>query len=211
MWPGAWSTTRSRPASWSVMPSVSSSTSSGSLKVSPPKSCWPGHSGRPLAGVGQQRAVIGVNVGRDAPGPADRRHRPDVVDVPMRRQHRDRPQPVLLDDFLDALLSVLTRVDNQALRAWLGRQQVAVRRERASGEPGYQHRVPLALFQPALFPRAPLCPAPLRPAPLHPARGPSSSLTAGLVKAIEIRWPGRRCPAASARQDTGWARLGLEK
>jgi hypothetical protein len=57
----------------------------------------------------------------------------------VRRQHGRGPEPVSLDNFLDALLSILPRVDNQALLAWSGRQHVAVGGERASGEPGYQH------------------------------------------------------------------------
>src|ERR1700678_3939621 len=57
----------------------------------------------------------------------------------MSQQDGGRTEPVSLDNFLDALLSILSRVDNQALLAWTGRQEIAVGRERASGEPGYQH------------------------------------------------------------------------
>jgi hypothetical protein len=74
-----------------------------------------------------------------------------VINVAVRQQDGGRSQPVSLDNFVDALLSVLSRVDNQALRPWFGRQQVAVGSERAGGEPSYQHIVLPVLARAALF------------------------------------------------------------
>ncbi len=184
------------PARSSVRPSASSSTSSGSVKVSPPKSCWPGAEAQPAGRVGQQRAVVGVDVGRDAPGAADRRHRPDVVDVAVRRQHRGRPQPVSLDNFLDALLSVLSRVDNQALLAWSGRQQIAVGRERASGEPGYQHCAATPLGAPG---------------GARPRALPGPSARRGCLQATENCWSAGRWPVVLGSSGHELGAVGTRK
>ncbi len=99
VWPGAWSTVSSTPARVSVIPSVSSQTSSGSVNVRPPKQLL----ARPR---GQSRGP-GRTAAPGRPGgcrpecpsrPADRRHRPHVVDVAVGEQHGDRLQPVLGED-----------------------------------------------------------------------------------------------------------------
>ena len=94
------------------------------------------------AGVGEQRPVGRVDEGRYVPGAAYRGHGPDVIHVAVREQHGGGLQPVPLDNLVDALFSVLARVDNQALLPRAGRDQVAVGGERAGREPGDQHGLP---------------------------------------------------------------------
>ena len=114
-------------------------TSSGSVNLSPAEELLTRPKAQSAAWIGQQRAVLRVNEGGNPLGAAYRRDRPDVINMTMSEQHSCWSQPISLDNLLDALLSVLPRVDNQALLAWAGRKQVAVGSERASGEPGYQH------------------------------------------------------------------------
>src|ERR1035441_9652849 len=109
----------STPASRSVIPSASTLTSSGSVKVRPRSSCWPTWSGKARAGDGGDR--------------------PDGVDMTVRRQHRHRLEPVLCEDLLDPVFRVLARVDDEALLAGPGRHDVAIRGERAGRESGDQH------------------------------------------------------------------------
>lgn len=59
-------------------------------------------------------AVVGMDVGGGV-GPADGRHGVDVVDVPVREQHRGRPQPVLRQHLAQRLLDPDPRVDDDAL------------------------------------------------------------------------------------------------
>src|SRR5262249_27007476 len=94
---------------------------------------------QPPGGVGKQRPVGWVDVGRDVPGSAHRRHRPDVVDVAMGEQDRDRLEPVLGEDLRDARLGVLAWVDDHALLPPAGRHHIAVGGERAGREPGDEH------------------------------------------------------------------------
>src|ERR1700760_1283202 len=112
--PGAWSTTNSTPARVTVIPSASSRTSSGSVKVSPPNNCWSAPSGRAPARVRQQDPVVGVDVGRDVSGPAQRRYRPDVVQVAVGGDRGDRLEPVRSQDLLDPVERVLTGVHDDA-------------------------------------------------------------------------------------------------
>jgi hypothetical protein len=49
-----------------------------------------------------------------------------VVDVTVREQHRDRLQPVAVDELLDPALGILPGVDDDALLAGGRRHQIAV-------------------------------------------------------------------------------------
>jgi hypothetical protein len=106
-----------------------------------------------------------------------------VINVTMSEQYSRWSQPISLDNLVDALLSVLPGVDNQALLTWPGRKQVAVGGERASGEPGYQHS--------ALIGGGP------------PGHARASRVRPG-YRELVIR-------LVRVRQDTGWAQLGLER
>ena len=94
----------------------------------------PGHEVDALARVGEQRPVVRVDVGGDALRPADRRDRPHVIYVTVSEQHRDRLQPVTVEEFLDPPLRVLPRVDDHALLARRRRHQVAVGGEGTCGK-----------------------------------------------------------------------------
>ena len=61
--------------------------------------------------------------------------RPDMVDVTVGEKHRDRLQPVAVDQLLDPPLRVLPRVDDHALLAWGRRDNVAVGGKGTRGKP----------------------------------------------------------------------------
>ncbi|GAA1577916.1 hypothetical protein GCM10009789_34220 [Kribbella sancticallisti] len=65
-----------------------------------------------------------------------------MVDVAVREQDRDRLQLVLLDHLLDPRGGVLSGVDDDALRALAGGDDVTVRAPRTRGEPGDEHDRP---------------------------------------------------------------------
>ena len=72
-------------------------------------------------------------------GAGDRGDAPHVVDVAVGDQHRDRLEPVLADDLVDAGGGVLARVDDDALGAGTGGDDVAVGPPGACGEAGDEH------------------------------------------------------------------------
>ena len=88
-----------------------------------------------LGRVGEQLAVVRVDVCRDALRAAHRRDRPHVVYVTVREQHRDRLQPVAEKKLVYPLLCVLARVDNHALRTTGRRHHIAVGGESTRGKP----------------------------------------------------------------------------
>ncbi len=72
-------------------------------------------------------------------GAAHRDDRGDVVDVAVREDDGDGLEPMLLQRFLDALGGLVARVDDHALLACGGGDQVAVGPPGPGGEPGNQH------------------------------------------------------------------------
>ena len=130
--------TRSRPASGSTSPSVSSRTSSGSLKRQAAEASPPGRR-RPAPGrVGQQVAVLGVDPGRNVARAADRGDRPQWSMWPwvsstatgLSRCSRS---------IVDLVDGVLAWIDDHALLARCGRDDVAVGLEGPCGEAGDEH------------------------------------------------------------------------
>jgi hypothetical protein len=93
------------------------------------------HQRQPLRRVGEHLAVIGMDVGWDPLRAADRSDGPDVIQMTVGEQRRDRLQPVAREKLLNAALRVLTRVDDHALLALSGRDDVAVGRERPGRKP----------------------------------------------------------------------------
>ncbi len=84
------------------------------------------HGAEATARIAQQNPIIGMNPGGNFTSAANRTDRPDVVDVPMGQDHRDRLQPVLADQLVEALFSVLTWVDDHAFLARGWRDDIAV-------------------------------------------------------------------------------------
>ena len=93
----------------------------------------------PIERVVEHRIVVRVQVGRHVTGPADRCHGERVVDVTVREQHRDGLEPELGEHLVELVDHADARVDDDALRARLGRDDVAVGAERGGRESGDEH------------------------------------------------------------------------
>ena len=89
--------------------------------------------------VREQVPVAGVDVGGGVVRAGHRRDAPHVVDVPVRDQHRGGLEPVLADHLGDAGGGVLAGVDDHALAARPGGDDVAVGAPRAGGEACDEH------------------------------------------------------------------------
>src|SRR6516165_3057637 len=87
-----------------------------------------------------------MDIGGDALSAADRRNGPYVVDMTVREQNRGRPEPVLGEDLLDTGHGVLTRIDDHALLAGSGRDDITVRGERPGWEPCDEHKRPFSRY-----------------------------------------------------------------
>ena len=93
--------------------------------------------------------VVGVDVGRGV-GATDRRHGPDVVDVPVRQQHGCRPEAVGRQDLPKGPLHADPWIDDDALLACGRCEHITVGVEREGGERDGQHAGSLtALRKPA--------------------------------------------------------------
>ena len=99
-----------------------------------------------LGRIAEQCAVVRVDVGGYALGPAHRGDRPDVVDVTVREQDSGGPEPVLGEDLLDAGLGVLAGVDDHAFFTGRGRDYITVGRERTGREPCDKHKRPFSRY-----------------------------------------------------------------
>jgi hypothetical protein len=64
----------------------------------------------------------------------------------VREQNRGRPEPVLGEDLLDTGHGVLTRIDDYALLAGSGRDDITVRGERPGWEPCDEHKRPFSRY-----------------------------------------------------------------
>jgi hypothetical protein len=62
-----------------------------------------------------------------------------VIEVPMSEHHRYRLESVLHDQLSDTGNRIHTWIDDDALIAWPGRNQVAVGLPWPGGEGGYEH------------------------------------------------------------------------
>ena len=74
--------------------------------------------------------------------PRDRRDTPHVVDVAVRHQDRRGPQAVCSDDLGDSGRRILAGVDDDALLARAGGDDVAVRAPRPGRERSDEHEGP---------------------------------------------------------------------
>ena len=95
----------------------------------------------PLDRVGQHEPVVGVDVGRAPVGVGDLLRRPDVVDVPVRQQHRGGGEPVLVQNPAERTHRPLAGVDDDGVRPGPLRQHVAVAGQHACRKSGDQHDV----------------------------------------------------------------------
>ena len=124
-------------------PSASSTTSSGSAQVAARPNCCSSIATNAGVEAGervdQPVPVVGVEVGRDAVGAADGRHRVGVVEVAVGQQDGGRPEPVLGEHLGELTEHLDARVDDQALLAGTGRDDVAVGPEDGGGEAVEQH------------------------------------------------------------------------
>src|ERR1700722_1269802 len=87
-----------------------------------------------------------MDIGRYARRSADRGDRPHMVEMTVREQHRGGLQPVLSQDLLDPRLGVLARIDDDALLAGSGRDNLTVGGERPSWEPCDEHNRPFSRY-----------------------------------------------------------------
>ena len=92
-----------------------------------------------LLRVAHHVAVLGVDPGRDVVRAAHRDDRGDMVDVAVGEDDRDGLEPMLRERVLDSLGGLVARVDDHALLAGGGGDQVAVGPPGPGGEPGNQH------------------------------------------------------------------------
>jgi hypothetical protein len=81
-----------------------------------------------------------MDPGRDVIAVAYRRDSEDVIEMPMREQHRYRVKPVLAQQVVQWLLGTLSRVDHDARTTSLMGEQETVRLKRPRGEASDEHR-----------------------------------------------------------------------
>ncbi|GLZ06891.1 hypothetical protein Acsp03_43570 [Actinomadura sp. NBRC 104412] len=208
VWPGAWSTVNDSPRQVQDGAVRQFLHVVGLAQLQPAEELLPGAERQALGRIGQQVAIVRVDVGGDVLGAADGRDGPDVIDMAVGQQHRHRPQPVLAQDLVDPGLGVLAGVDDDALLTRGGRHDIAVRGERSGGEPGDEHCRPS--FRPRGTRRAPggLWPSRRRRSSRAAAgatpgqpRGAFEGTGAALATANEIRRsPCRRRRARTARK-----------
>ncbi len=110
----------------------------GLAELQPPEHL-PCRAREPLGRIRQQFAIVGVDPGGDVTGAAHGHDGPHMVDVTVGQQHRDGLQPMLAQEVVDALDGVLTWIDDHALLARSGSDDVAVGLERPCGKPGDEH------------------------------------------------------------------------
>ena len=99
----------------------------------------------PAIGSVEQVPVVGVDVRGGVVAAGDRRDAPHVVDVAVGDEDGDRLEPVLAHHLVDAVGGVLAGVDDDALGAGAGRDDVAVGPPRSGGEACDEHGWVLAL------------------------------------------------------------------
>src|SRR5690606_8074262 len=92
-------------------------------------------------GIGQHEPVSGVDPRRNTVLQAHLASGEDVVEVPVREQHRFRRQPVLLEPFGERGERVLTGIDDDAGLALAPREHVAVGLQRSDRETQDKHEV----------------------------------------------------------------------
>jgi hypothetical protein len=80
----------------------------------------------PLRRIAEQMPVGGMNVSGHVLGAADRRHRPDVVEVAVGEQDRGGLEPVGREYLVDPRLGVLTGVDDHAFLARPGCHKITI-------------------------------------------------------------------------------------
>ncbi len=117
-------------------------TSSGSVHSRRPPKSWLVSCDSHAMGSASCARVVRVDIGRDAARPAHGTDGERVVEVPVREQHGDRTEPVLGQDLLKVCLDPDARVDDHAVLAGTGRDDVAVGRESLRGEAHDEHGGP---------------------------------------------------------------------